>query len=187
MSLSKKTKFTYQSPLSAVEPIAMFILCFVASLLIAGSHAKSLGRRQYPVNSCTGLPNCASVFLGPVCGSDGHYYISHCDIHYHACLLAEQFSHEPDFKPLTIVACDGRETEKRQFTDSGCPMFCNLMYAPVCGSNGQTYSNSCFLNSASCQATFNNPDDEPITLAHQGGCNGEGLISLPDIGPVMVS
>ncbi|KAI8502187.1 hypothetical protein Bbelb_197750 [Branchiostoma belcheri] len=162
-----------------------------------GSQAKSLASRQ---TTCQSF--CPLIYM-PVCGSNGQTYSNMCDLNVNACQLAVhnmcdlnvnacqlavQFSNQADFEPLIYAhggAC-ARKTEKRQFTDSNCLTFCNLMYAPVCGSNGQTYSNSCFLNSASCMATFNDPDSEPITLVHQGGCNGEGML-FPDIGPVMVS
>ncbi|XP_078665911.1 thrombin inhibitor rhodniin-like [Branchiostoma floridae x Branchiostoma belcheri] len=160
----------------------MVILYFLVTFLVAGSQAKSLASRQSPCQSF-----CPLIYM-PVCGSNGQTYSNMCDLNVNACELAVQFSNQADFEPLIYAhggAC-ARKTEKRQFTDSNCLTFCNLMYAPVCGSNGQTYSNSCFLNSASCMATFNDPDSEPITLVHQGGCNGEGML-FPDIGPVMVS
>ncbi|KAI8506144.1 hypothetical protein Bbelb_164970 [Branchiostoma belcheri] len=160
----------------------MVILCFLVTFLVAGSQAKALASRQ---TTCQSF--CPLIYM-PVCGSNGQTYSNMCDLNVNACQLAVQFSNQADFEPLIYAhagAC-ARKTEKRQFTDSNCLTFCNLMYAPVCGSNGQTYSNSCFLNSASCMATFNDPDSEPITLVHQGGCNGEGIF-FPDIGPVMVS
>ncbi|CAH1247773.1 FSTL5 [Branchiostoma lanceolatum] len=71
----------------------------------------------------------------------------------------------------------GTQNRKRQF-DSECPMYCPEYYSPVCGSNGQTYDNICFLESAACIAGMNNPNAEPITMAHRGGCNGEGIFPL---------
>ncbi|XP_060561429.1 turripeptide Pal9.2-like [Ruditapes philippinarum] len=44
-----------------------------------------------------------------------------------------------------------------------CSDFCPENYAPVCGSNGKTYSNHCFLNAAHCH-------DNTITYVSDGAC-----------------
>ncbi|CAB4037849.1 Kazal-type serine ase inhibitor 3, partial [Paramuricea clavata] len=44
-------------------------------------------------------------------------------------------------------------------------IFCTLQYAPVCGSDGKTYGNICFLNAADCES------EEDITVVHPGPCH----------------
>eukprot|EP00058_Branchiostoma_floridae_P015969 XP_002601457.1 hypothetical protein BRAFLDRAFT_130781 [Branchiostoma floridae] len=130
----------------------------VVTILVAGSQAKSLVARQGLGNNC---PQACLFIFAPVCGSDGITYGNH-------------FSHQPNYKPLTLAhdhPC-GTVNKKRQF-NSECPMFCPEYYSPVCGSNGQTYDNICFLESFACLTAVNRPNANPITLAHQGGCNGE--------------
>ncbi|XP_066269523.1 thrombin inhibitor rhodniin-like [Branchiostoma lanceolatum] len=150
--------------------------CLLVAVLLAGSQAKSVRQSGCPFF-------CPFIHL-PVCGSNAVTYGNQCELDIAACQLAAQFSNEPDFEPLTTAYqghC-GRDDAKRQLDlwnhPSGCPMICPAIYAPVCGSNGQTYSSNCSLESAACFATFNNPDAEPITVAHSGGCNGEGLFPL---------
>merc|ERR1711962_123252 len=48
-----------------------------------------------------------------------------------------------------------------------CPLMCDRMYAPVCGSNGVTYGNECMMTTDSCER------DEEITKAHDGECDAE--------------
>ena len=45
-----------------------------------------------------------------------------------------------------------------------CPT-CNLHYTPVCGSDGVTYSNECFLRKASCDK------EEDIAVVNEGSCS----------------
>ena len=45
-----------------------------------------------------------------------------------------------------------------------CPEFCIEIYSPVCGNNGVTYDNDCFLKQADCQ------DEVGVKLAYEGPC-----------------
>ena len=71
-----------------------------------------------------------------------------------------------------------------------CPEFCVEIYQPVCGSNGETYSNGCYLQmvititwnlilngifQAACASTT------PITEAYQGECAGISMLMFPTL------
>lgn len=49
-------------------------------------------------------------------------------------------------------------------TDDNCSFGCLDVYKPVCGSNGEMYSNSCYLRLASCKS------NNEITEASNGEC-----------------
>eukprot|EP00933_Yihiella_yeosuensis_P084572 TRINITY_DN99127_c0_g1_i1.p1 TRINITY_DN99127_c0_g1~~TRINITY_DN99127_c0_g1_i1.p1 ORF type:complete len:151 (-),score=2.19 TRINITY_DN99127_c0_g1_i1:3-455(-) len=50
------------------------------------------------------------------------------------------------------------------FENRDCSLMCPMNYAPVCGSDGMTYSNECRLKVAAC---VGNAD---ITVVHEGKC-----------------
>ncbi|EEY53442.1 protease inhibitor Epi11 [Phytophthora infestans T30-4] len=108
---------------------------------------------------------CPEVFE-PVCGSDGVTYSDSCFLGIATCK-----------DPSIVLAHDGAcgvdpgSYEMGPSTDSsestGCPDVCIEIFRPVCGSDGVTYANSCFLGIASCH-------DPSITLAHNGACGSTG-------------
>ncbi|CAH1247771.1 AGRN [Branchiostoma lanceolatum] len=153
-----------------------FSQVIVLAFLVAGCQAKSLVARQGLLDPYGCLMACPLEFK-PVCGSDGITYSSPCHLDEAACQLAEHLSNRPNYEPLTMVdaAPCGKRNHKRQF-DSDCPMYCPEYYSPVCGSNGQTYSNICFLNSAACVSAANDANAKPIVLWHPGGCNADGSV-----------
>jgi len=73
---------------------------------------------------------------------------------------------QPNFTPGNWTGGDN---------SGACPEFCVEIYQPVCGSNGETYSNGCYLQMAACASTT------PITEAYQGEC-AECPAERPDFG-----
>jgi len=96
---------------------------------------------------------CTKIYL-PVCGTNGKTYGNDCELKMDACVNPSEkigIAHSGKCKQLSSgVQCD---------------VMCLQNYDPVCGSNGKTYSNECFLGVDNCHN-----DSEDITVAHSGEC-----------------
>ncbi|KAJ3416986.1 hypothetical protein HDV05_007468 [Chytridiales sp. JEL 0842] len=89
--------------------------------------------------------------LRPVCGSNGITYANQC-----------LFDNAQCAQPTLTVVFQG-DCSSKPASDE-CPAACPALYAPVCGSNGKTYSNTCVLNVDICLSK------KPITVVSEGEC-----------------
>ncbi|XP_071500949.1 uncharacterized protein [Diadema antillarum] len=79
----------------------------------------------------------------PVCGSNGYTYSSECDLNRTACIRQKE-----DLTKLYDGECIPGYIELVRGEISCEEFFCPKVYNPVCGSNNQTYHNSCELQKA---------------------------------------
>ena len=97
-----------------------------------------------PIMAPVGSEECQMVCdkrLAPVCGSDGNTYANRCVLERISCLRGLNLKIEH--------AGECGQIERRS-AESDCPRFCHRMFAPVCGSDGETYPNSCVLRVTAC-------------------------------------
>ncbi|KAG6583057.1 Protease inhibitor protein [Phytophthora cinnamomi] len=114
---------------------------------------------------------CLAIF-DPMCASSGQTFSNECEFNRTKCVSGND--------TLEIVArgsCSSASGSSGRGSGTSClqEFACLDVYAPVCGSDGQTYSNQCFLSRAQCS-------DLTLTVASSGECSTTSSSAMDDIG-----
>ncbi|KAJ9573703.1 hypothetical protein L9F63_008916, partial [Diploptera punctata] len=106
-----------------------------------------------PSHHCRTTAQCNEV-CGPerifVCGSDNKFYRNECEMKRDNC-----------GKHVFVVPMKRCLTG---FVFRGCQRICPTYYDPICGTDGKTYSNDCFLELENCRSRA------IVTKKHHGQC-----------------
>ncbi|XP_071826250.1 double-headed protease inhibitor, submandibular gland-like [Apostichopus japonicus] len=131
-----------------------FVLAMFVVVSLSGCNALP-AKRTASKNGC--FQSCFSMFQ-PVCGTDGLTYGNQCEL---------ENAKECVYSAIKL-AHDGECTDSS--STSACPQFCTRDYRPVCGSDGETYSNYCVLLRERCQTK-----DTSLVRANDGSCSRRGM------------
>ncbi|XP_040569850.1 uncharacterized protein [Lepeophtheirus salmonis] len=105
---------------------------------------------------------CPTVY-DPVCGIDGRTYTNECYMMATSCTENELIIKRHDG-----VCKNNSNLRKLRLASiiKECPFACNLIYQPVCGSDGQTYANKCQFESKNCLTST-----KTLSIVSQGPCD----------------
>ena len=134
------------------------LVALVAIAAVAALIALPQAAQAKPPCFCTDVWN-------PVCGADGVTYSNSCragcagvPIAYHDQCAGDSLSYTAIFAEAAAQPAAGTATVPAALAK---PCICPDVYAPVCGVNGVTYSNSCRARCAG------------VAIAHSGACGSD--------------
>ncbi len=147
------------------------------------------------VGMCAARPTVCPKLWAPVCGCDGVTYGNSCEAAAAGATVAakgectatcggfagEECSGEGEFCDWPAGLCDAADI---QGTCEVVPEFCPENYAPVCGCDGNTYSNDCFRRMAQVQVDHKGACLCDVAVGAKPAPGNDGLCCTPVVCPV---
>jgi len=145
-----------------------FALTVTAVLLVLPALISAVDRMACP---------CTREF-DPVCGSDTRTYSNPCMLR---CARDQGYSKLGSDLVMAHTGPCASEVQERTLAVERDPCICSRVFEPVCGTDGETYSNDCTLNCAKASGTSTKGGE--LAVAYAGECM-ESFVSEAVAAPV---